>query len=367
LRFGYLSDGYYLRGIGGGTTQVEIKASDGKLYAGGGLTIIDKDGISLIPQVKSTPGSDIKWGSKLKIGMFIDEKSTFADIHASDEVVILTNSAYSPGGTIPGATNRMIAAIGYNEIGFGLVVTNTDKYAAVYGGRLELDNGTVANPILTFNGDRDTGIYHPAADQIGITVGGGFDLLVTNTHIIAYDDLRVGGGLYVGSTSIDPYTDDIVADGFITSGKTTSVKVYRTSNKATTNNTWTVIDFDADFWDEIPTGLSEQHSTSSNNTRLTCRVAGKYLVFGEVIFASNASGNRSLVIRKNGAAIGVWETSITQLPNAGNWETNMQISTVLNLAVGDYVELCALQSSGGNLDIMYRNPESPVFGMIKIA
>jgi len=45
LRFGYLSDGYYLRGIGGGTTQVEIRASDGKLYAGGGKVIIDGEGI----------------------------------------------------------------------------------------------------------------------------------------------------------------------------------------------------------------------------------------------------------------------------------------------------------------------------------
>jgi len=47
LRFGYLVDGYYLRGIGGGTTQVEIKASDGKLYAGGGNVMISSTGIQI--------------------------------------------------------------------------------------------------------------------------------------------------------------------------------------------------------------------------------------------------------------------------------------------------------------------------------
>jgi hypothetical protein len=160
---------------------------------------------------------------------------------------------------------------------------------------------------------------------------------------------------------------NISSDGFITSGKTTSVKVRRTSDQATANNTWAVIAFNAEFWDERPTGISEQHSTSSNTTRLTCRVAGKYLVFGEAIFASNTSGNRSLTIRKNGAALGDWEATVAQVPNVGGWATDMQISTVLDLAVGDYVELCALQSSGGNLNILYRYPESPVFGMIKIA
>lgn len=47
LRFGYISDGYYLRGVGGGTTQVEVKASDGKLYAGGGKVILDSNGINM--------------------------------------------------------------------------------------------------------------------------------------------------------------------------------------------------------------------------------------------------------------------------------------------------------------------------------
>jgi len=47
IRFGYLSDGYYLRGVNSGTTQFEAKASDGKLYAGGGRVVLDATGIRM--------------------------------------------------------------------------------------------------------------------------------------------------------------------------------------------------------------------------------------------------------------------------------------------------------------------------------
>ena len=61
LRFGYLSDGYYLRGIGGGTTQVEIRASDGKLYAGDGAVTIDEAGLSYYGSGSSESSRTIQW------------------------------------------------------------------------------------------------------------------------------------------------------------------------------------------------------------------------------------------------------------------------------------------------------------------
>lgn len=44
---GYQTDGHYLRGINNGTTQFEIKASDGKAYAGAGNITLDREGIWL--------------------------------------------------------------------------------------------------------------------------------------------------------------------------------------------------------------------------------------------------------------------------------------------------------------------------------
>jgi len=207
-------------GIGGtdGTTaQWYAKTTDGKLYAGGGLTIIDKDGISLVPQVVSTPGSSIKWGSKFQIGMYIDEKSTFANIDVVDEVAILTSSATSSGGTTPGATNKMVAMASANQIGFKLVATNTDKYAAVYGGRLEVETGSAASPSLTFYNDTNTGLYN-TADHVWITTGGTNRVAVNSSAVYMYQDARIGGGLYVGSTSVDPGAGSIVATGTLTVG-----------------------------------------------------------------------------------------------------------------------------------------------------
>ena len=47
IRLGYLTDGYYLRGMSGGATQFELRASDGKAYAGGGLVVLDSGGLSI--------------------------------------------------------------------------------------------------------------------------------------------------------------------------------------------------------------------------------------------------------------------------------------------------------------------------------
>ena len=60
LRLGYLTDGYYLRGVGGGNTQVEIRAADGKLYAGGGNVWLNSDGIGLICD---NDGGHVRWSN----------------------------------------------------------------------------------------------------------------------------------------------------------------------------------------------------------------------------------------------------------------------------------------------------------------
>jgi len=58
--FGYISDGYYLRGLDGGEPQVEIRASDGRLYAGGGdQLVLGADGLSLLEGTDTQ--NYIKW------------------------------------------------------------------------------------------------------------------------------------------------------------------------------------------------------------------------------------------------------------------------------------------------------------------
>ncbi len=61
VTIGYITDGYYIRGTNNGLTQFEMKASDGKLYAGGGDVIIDENGVRLLVESGHFDTNTIRW------------------------------------------------------------------------------------------------------------------------------------------------------------------------------------------------------------------------------------------------------------------------------------------------------------------
>jgi len=90
------------------------------------------------------------------------------------------------------------------------------------------------------------------------------------------------------------------------------------------------------------------HSTVTNTSRITIQTAGRYLIFGSVVFDANTSGRRALAFRVNG-------TDVYDVGGAHPVQTanSMAMSGVraLVLAAGDYVETQVVQSSGGNLGV----------------
>lgn len=88
------------------------------------------------------------------------------------------------------------------------------------------------------------------------------------------------------------------------------------------------------------------HSTVTNPTRITAVVPGRYEVKGQVAFVSNGAGYRQVSLLKNGA-IALASTRAAPANGAG---TNLQVACSVYLAAGEYVEMQALQTSGGNLD-----------------
>jgi hypothetical protein len=74
--------------------------------------------------------------------------------------------------------------------------------------------------------------------------------------------------------------------------------------------------------------------------------AGKYLLSGFVGYGSNASGVRLVRLQKNGSTINYFSSA----PFSGDTVT-VNVNYVIDLAVGDYLELNAYQNSGGNLSI----------------
>lgn len=103
------------------------------------------------------------------------------------------------------------------------------------------------------------------------------------------------------------------------------------------------------------------HSTVTNTSRFTCQTAGIYSIFGSLTFAANATGRRQVGIRINGATtIAIHEQNASPVN-----ETFLDIATLYQLAVADYVEMVGYQDSGSSLSVIFAN-YSPEFGMTRV-
>jgi len=115
------------------------------------------------------------------------------------------------------------------------------------------------------------------------------------------------------------------------------VKCTQSTNQSITNATTTVLTWDGEDFD-----TDAFHSTSSNTGRITIPSgkAGYYRILGLVSSDGSATGTRYLMVYKNGTSVA--ESILTP---STIFPSNT-VSTVLNLAVADYVELRYNQSSG---------------------
>lgn len=135
-----------------------------------------------------------------------------------------------------------------------------------------------------------------------------------------------------------------------------SARVYNNANISCSNGVNVVVTFNSERWDNA--GL---HSTSANTSRLTAPVAGKYLIFAHIAWANtDTTGYRRLGLQHNGA------TKIAgHILNGDVDDSRMSVSTVWDLAVGDYVEVLVFQGSAGalSIDALSRPGQGCDFGM----
>lgn len=178
-----------------------------------------------------------------------------------------------------------------------------------------------------------------------------------------YDFIQVGGtsplttkgDLYTFSTSdarlpVGSNDQILVADSSTSTGlkwatqNAVGCAVYSTATQSLTNNTLTALTFDAETYD-----TNAFHSTSTNTSRITIPAGygGKYRIGGLVSFHPNATGRRELQLYKNGAVISYGNTVIGN----GSEFIGTYMDWTTTLVAGDYVELYALQSSGGSLTV----------------
>ena len=128
--------------------------------------------------------------------------------------------------------------------------------------------------------------------------------------------------------------------------------VFRATPQVLANNTLTAIGFDSEVID-----TDGFHSNVTSNARIfiPAGLGGKYLISISSRFGLSATGFRTAALYKNGGQL----VDITEMPgNGSQYEINSK-SFILDLAVGDYLELGASQNSGGNLDFFARQLELP--------
>ena len=148
---------------------------------------------------------------------------------------------------------------------------------------------------------------------------------------------------------------NVVAAGMVDIG----ARVYNSGAITLTTGAITALTFDSESYD-----TDTIHSTVANQSRLTATTAGKYCIWGNVSFATNATGVRMVKITKDGA------TDIAKIRaepvSVATHPTEITISCEYQLAATNYVELYCFQSSGGNLNVEQNTDFSPVFGMRKV-
>lgn len=109
------------------------------------------------------------------------------------------------------------------------------------------------------------------------------------------------------------------------------------------NNTYTALVWNSEYYD-----TDTFHSTSTNTSRFTVPSGkgGYYLVTAATSWVANATGARRILIRKNGTDF----RRNGDVPGNTTVVVGTQMTIVIPLTVGDYIEAFVRQTSGGDLD-----------------
>src|SRR5262245_24796930 len=118
-------------------------------------------------------------------------------------------------------------------------------------------------------------------------------------------------------------------------------RYYNNAQQTIANNTITAVTFNTEEFD-----TDGYHSTVSQTERFTVPsgLGGYYDIFGNVSFDPDADGPRLIWFRKNGTD--VRGASALTAVNSGTDDTNLNASTTVQLAAGDFIELMCFHTAG---------------------
>lgn len=206
---------------------------------------------------------------------------------------------------------------------------------------LKDDTGAATN--LTSGGD---GAQTPWESNINAA---GFDLTAVGT--LAVGTLFVDGTLYgdgSGLTGVSGGLEDI------------SCRIYADGTTVLPDNSYAAIQFNQERFDE-----DTMHDTVTNNTRITIKTAGKYMVGGTAKCSTAVTLFTYIIgVRLNGAT---YIAKDLVYPRAETLSSAvLTISTFYDFEVNDYIELMFLQNSNGASSTEVDGNVSPEFWAVRL-
>lgn len=137
-------------------------------------------------------------------------------------------------------------------------------------------------------------------------------------------------------------------------------QAYNSGAQSTTSEESLVVALDSERYDS-----DTMHSTVTNNSRITFKTAGIYVVTFVCAFAGNVTGDRHALIRRNGRRFVAMQQK--HALSSAAIECGLSVSYQGAFEVGDFVQAIVKQDSGGalnllatryspNLSVRYRRP-----------
>lgn len=161
------------------------------------------------------------------------------------------------------------------------------------------------------------------------------------TPYVSGDVVTYNGVTYLAVNPSTGQTPPTVAPGAGTPSP--QAKAQRGTVLSVATGTLVAVPLDTELYD-----TDNIHDNVTNNTRLTCRTAGTYIVSAYAQFAANATGLRLAQLNVNGNLLTADRRNTVS--TAGH-PSELSLSAEVQLAVGDYIELIVYHEAGVALNV----------------
>jgi hypothetical protein len=186
----------------------------------------------------------------------------------------------------------------------------------------------------------------------GVLLGAGGSAPIKGTKAMTDNQILIG---HTGKPPTPGDVDDLpIINALQQLGR--GCRIRNTANLNIPTATQQVLTFNTDDFDD-----DNIHDPGVNPSRITFAVNGRYLVGGCVQWDATLGNDRQLILGLNGTVVAsVYQPAATAIGGL------QSLTTVVNVTVGQFVELAAAQNTAGTIQVVAAGVYSPVLWAIRV-